>query len=132
MLHAALRASAWALLALEASCLGERPSCSESAIYEGWPKTKWDELYAEGRPQPNYAGCTTVDLEGADLEADEVMRLCSSMASNATHMQGLTALSFNGIPLSAGAHGAVAQLLQASTTLTSLSLGSVALSAKYW
>ena len=122
-------ALAWALLVLEASCLGERPSCSESAIYEGWPKLKWDELYVTGRPQPNYAGCTTVNLDGADLEADEVLQLCAAMTSNATHMQGLTALSFNGIPLSAGAHEAVAQLLQASTALTSLSLGNVALDA---
>ena len=74
-------------------------------------------------------GCTTVNLEGADLEADEVLQLCTAMTSNATHMQGLTALSFNGIPLSASAHEAVAQLLQASTALTSLSLGSVALDA---
>ena len=83
MVHTTLRALAWALLALEASCLGGRPSCSESAIYEGWPKTKWDEMYVTGRPPPNYAGCTTVNLEGADLEADEVLQLCTAMTSNA-------------------------------------------------
>jgi len=121
---------ALALLALEASCLGSHPSCSESAVYEGWPRAKWDELYVKGRPEPNYGGCTIVDLEGAELEPAEVLQLCAGMASNATYLQGLTALSFNGIPLSTGAHEAVAQLLRASSALTSLSLGGVSLDAE--
>lgn len=127
---APLRALTMALLALEASCLGGPPSCSESTIYEGWPKVKWDELYVAGRPAPNYVGCTSIDIEGAELEAADVLQLCAAMASDASHLRQLTTLSFSGNPLSSEAHEAVAQLLRASDTLTSLSLGGVALDAE--
>ena len=141
MLRRLLRALSAALLFLEARCLGDRPACSESALYSEvvddgvnppelrrWPHLKWDPLYLTKRPLPDLDSCTTIDLEGAELTSVDVQQLVSSITANSTLTQDLTAVSLGSLPVGE-AIDSIALYLQSTTTLTHLALGHTSLDA---